>query len=149
MPWSFSNPHVFYDKNRSFRCSIQDSPYFMTLIHFFCQGELSNFLKLISRNLIFLYLTCRPSLPNSKLLSLPLQKDTLFKTLTSETADNFRKCETKVDSNKPNLVEAYSKGFRPHVEFVLLLCSTMEFRLFKCLHCLTKKKSKSLLKLYQ
>ena len=59
--------------------------------------------------------------------------------LTSETADNFRKCETKVDSNKPNLVEAYSKGFRPHVEFVLLLCSTMEFRLLKCLHCLTKK----------
>ena len=38
--------------------------------------------------------------------------------LTSETADNFRKCETKVDSNKPNLVEAYSKGFRPHVELI-------------------------------
>ena len=79
------------------------------------------------------------SLPNSKLLSLPLQENTLFKMLTSETADNFRKCETKVDSNKPTLVEAYSKGFRPRVEFVLLLCSTMEFRLLKCLHCLTKK----------
>lgn len=87
------------------------------------------------------------SLPNSKLLSHPLQKNTLFKTLTSETAANFRKRETKVDSNKPNLVDAYSKGFRPHVEFVLLLYSTMEFRLIKCLHCLTKK-SKSVLKLY-
>ena len=58
------------------------------------------------------------SLPNSKLFSLTLQKNTLFKTLTSETAANFRQCETKVDSNKPNLVEAYSKGFRPHVDLI-------------------------------
>ena len=45
--------------------------------------------------------------------------------LTSETADNFRKCETKVDSNKPNLVEAYSKGFRPHVELIADLLAFM------------------------
>ena len=123
---SFSNPQLFYDQNRSFGYSVQDKrPYFMTMIHFFRQRELSNFFKLRSRNLIFLektlYLTRRPLTAKLQtVVSLPLQKDTLFKTLTSETADNFGNCETKVDSNKPNLVEVYStqSGFRPHVELI-------------------------------
>ena len=67
---------------------------------------------------------------------------TLYKTrdlisLTCATSDNFRKYETKIDSNKPNLVEAYSKRFCPRVELIadcFVLCRTMEFRLLKCLH---------------